>query len=131
MKAEKYDQAKDTYTQGVCFKQTHEKLNQSKYFRLVSNDIKRRLQGIGDDVADALRDYTRKVTSAYREELKRNADIQTENYRIILEDKTSAEENQEKIKNMESMLNTIQPKISEIEAMKGGIDKNVRDKSVY
>ena len=66
------------------------------------------------------------MTSAYRGELKRNSDIQTENYRIIREDKANAEKIQEKIKSMESMLNTIQPKISEIDALKGGIDKNVR-----
>ena len=126
VKAEKYNQAKETYTKGVCFKETHEKLNQSKYFHLVSNDIKRRLQEISDDVSDALREYTRKVTSAYRGELKRNSDIQTENYRIIREDKANAEKIQEKIKSMESMLHTIQPKISELDALKGGIDKNVR-----
>ena len=80
---------------------------------------------IKDDVIIALQDYVTDVTSAYRTELVRNAQIQEENYRKIREDKANAEKIQEKIENMESKLNTIQPMISEIDALKGGIDKNV------
>ena len=125
VKSERRVQAEYTYTTGVCFKETHTKLNQSKFFNLVSNDIQKRLYKIKDDVIIALQDYVTDVTSAYRTELVRNAQIQEENYRKIREDKANAEKIQEKIENMESKLNTIQPMISEIDALKGGIDKNV------
>ena len=125
VKSERRVQAEYTYTTGVCFKETHNKLNQSKFFNLVSNDIQKRLYKIKDDVIIALQDYVTDVTSAYRTELVRNAQIQEENYRKIREDKANAEKIQEKIENMESKLNTIQPMISEIDALKGGIDKNV------
>lgn len=125
VKSERRVQAEYTYTTGVCFKETHTKLNQSKFFNLVSSDIQKRLYKIKDDVIIALQDYVTDVTSAYRTELVRNAQIQEENYRKIREDKANAEKIQEKIENMESKLNTIQPMISEIDALKGGIDKNV------
>lgn len=125
VKKEMYERAFD-YTKGKCFKGPDKKFNQAKYFNLVSSYIKRKLEGISDDVSDALQEYVWKVTSTYRKELKRNADIQQENYRMIREDKANAEKIQEKIRNMESMLAAIQPKISEIDALKGGIDKNVR-----
>ena len=125
VKYERRVQAEYTYTTGVCFKETHTKLNQSKFFNLVSSDIQKKLNKIKDDVIIALQDYVTDVTSAYRTELVRNAQIQEENYRKIREDKANAEKIQEKIENMESKLNTIQPMISEIDALKGGIDKNV------
>lgn len=125
VKSERRVQAEYTYTTGVCFKETHTKLNQSKFFNLVSSDIQKKLNKIKDDVIIALQDYVTDVTSAYRTELVRNAQIQEENYRKIREDKANAEKIQEKIENMESKLNTIQPMISEIDALKGGIDKNV------
>ena len=125
VKSERRVQAEYTYTTGVCFKETHTKLNQSKFFNLVSSDIQKKLYKIKDDVIIALQDYVTDVTSAYRTELVRNAQIQEENYRKIREDKANAEKIQEKIENMESKLNTIQPMISEIDALKGGIDKNV------
>lgn len=126
VKTEKYEQVRKAYTEASCFKKPGKRLNQSRYFNLVSDDIKRRLTNISDDVADALDEYVRKVTSAYRIELVRNANIQQENLCKIREDKANAEKIQEKIKSMESMLNTIQPKISEVDALKGGIDKYVR-----
>ena len=48
-----------------------------------------------------------------------------ENYRKIREDKANAEQMQQKIEGMESELNKIMPMVSAIDALKGGIDKNV------
>ena len=125
VKSEKKAQAEETYTTGVCFKETHTKLNQSKFFNLVSGDIQKRLNKIKDDVIIALQDYVTDVTSAYRTELVRNSQIQKENYRKIREDKANAEQMQQKIEGMESELNKIMPMVSAIDALKGGIDKNV------
>lgn len=125
MKSERKSEAEDTYTTGICFKETHTKLNQSKFFNLVNNDIQKRLNKIKNDVIIALNDYVLDVTCAYRTELVHNAKIQENNYRKIREDKANAEEMQKKIEAMESKLNKIQPMISEIGALKGGIDKNV------
>ncbi|MDY3652873.1 dynamin family protein [Dysosmobacter sp.] len=125
VKSERRTEAEDTYTTGICFKETHTKLNQSKFFNLVNNDIQKRLNKIKNDVIIALNDYVLEVTCAYRTELVHNAQIQENNYRKIREDKANAEEMQKKIEAMESKLNKIQPMISEIGALKGGIDKNV------
>lgn len=125
VKSEKMSQAEDTYTEGICFKETHTKLNQSKFFNLVNNDILKRLEDIKVDVTIALQDYVTEVICAYCDELAGNARIQKNNYRKIREDKANAEEMQKKIESMESKLNKIRPMISEIGALKGGIDKNV------
>ena len=125
VKSEKRKEAEYTYTTGVCFKETHTKLDQSRYFKLISQDIQKRLNNIMDDIVIALQEYVTSVTSAYRTELVRNAQIQKDTYRKIREDKANAEEMQKKIAAMDSKLNTITPLISEISALKGGIDKNV------
>lgn len=125
VKSEKRKEAEYTYTTGVCFKETHTKLDQSRYFKLISQDIQKRLNNIMDDIVIALQEYVTSVTSAYRTELVRNAQIQKDTYRKIREDKANAEEMQKKIAAMDSKLNTINPLISEISALKGGIDKNV------
>lgn len=125
VKSEKRKEAEYTYTTGVCFKETHTKLDQSRYFELISQDIQKRLNNIMDDIVIALQEYVTSVTSAYRTELVRNAQIQEDTYRKIREDKANAEEMQKKIAAMDSKLNTITPLISEISALKGGIDKNV------
>ena len=125
VKSEKRQQAEIPVTTGVCFKKTHMKLDQSMYFDLISKDIQKRLNGIKNDMVKALHDYVSEVTSAYRTELVRNAQIQEENYRKIREDKANAEEIQKKIETMEFKLSKIQPMISEIGALKGGIEKNV------
>lgn len=125
VKSEKRKEAEVTYTTGICFETTHTKLDQSRYFKLVSQDIQKRLNNIMDDIVIALQDYVTSVTSAYRTELVRNAQIQEGTYRKIREDKANAEEMQKKIAAMDSKLNTITPLISEISALKGGIDKNV------
>lgn len=125
VKSEKRKEAEYTYTTGVCFKETHTKLDQSRYFKLISQDIQKRLNKIMDDIVIALQEYVTSVTSAYRTELVRNAQIQEDTYRKIREDKANAEEMQKKIAAMDSKLNTITPLISEISALKGGIDKNV------
>lgn len=125
VKSEKRKEAEYTYTTGVCFKETHTKLDQSRYFNLVSQDIQKRLNSIKDDIVIALQEYVTSVTSAYRTELVRNAQIQEDTYRKIREDKANAEEMQKKIAAMDSKLNTVAPMISEISALKGGIDKNV------
>lgn len=39
VKSEKRKEAEYTYTTGVCFKETHTKLDQSRYFKLISQDI--------------------------------------------------------------------------------------------
>lgn len=125
VKSEKRKEAEYTYTTGVCFKETHTKLDQSRYFNLVSQDIQKRLNGIKNDIVIALQEYVTSVTSAYRTELVRNAQIQKDTYRKIREDKANAEEMQKKIAAMDSKLNTVAPMICEISALKGGIDKNV------
>lgn len=109
VKSEKRKEAEYTYTTGVCFKETHTKLDQSRYFKLISQDIQKRLNNIMDDIVIALQEYVTSVTSAYRTELVRNAQIQEDTYRKIREDKANAEEMQKKIAAMDSKLNTITP----------------------
>ena len=75
VKSEKRKEAEYTYTTGVCFKETHTKLDQSRYFELISQDIQKRLNNIMDDIVIALQEYVTSVTSAYRTELVRNAQV--------------------------------------------------------
>ena len=124
IKAEQLDKAKETYTTGVCFKETRTKLNQSRFFKAVRDDIQKRLEKIGEDLIIALQEYVTKVTSAYRSELTRNAILQEERYKQIREDKANAEEIQKKIMDMETQVNWVQSSMSEISSLKGGIDKN-------
>ncbi len=125
VKSENMKQAEETYTTGICFKETHTRLNQSRYFNSVSGFILGKLTIIRKEVVQALSDYILKVTSAYRCELARNACILQSNYQRIREDKANAEEMQKKIEGMEKKLNLIQPIMANISALKGGIDKNV------
>lgn len=124
IKAEHLDQAKETYTTGICFKETRTKINQSRFFKYVRDDLQRRLEEIWEDLTTALRDYVTQVTSAYRSELTRNATLQEERYKQIREDIDNAEEIQKKIMDFETKLKQVQPMMSEISSLKGGIDKN-------
>lgn len=125
IKAERRSHAQETYTTGICFKETHTELNQPRFFKYVRDDIQKRLEIIKEDLIIALQEYVTQVTSAYRSELTRNATLQEERYRQIREDKANAEEMQKKIMDMEVKVNRIQPVMSEISSLKGGIDKNV------
>lgn len=123
VKSEKRLKAEETYTTGICFKETGTRLNQSRFFKLVSQDIQNRLNNIMDEITEALQEYITSVTSTYRTELVHNVRIQQETYCKIREDKANAEEMQKKIAAMEINLNIVIPMISEISALKGGIDK--------
>ncbi len=125
IKADHRSEAQETYTTGTCFKETHTKLNQSRFFGIVRDDIQKRLDKIRDDLVIALQEYVSQVVGAYRIELTRNASLQEERYRQIREDKANADEMQAKIQDMEAKLNKIKPMISNIICLKGGIDKNV------
>lgn len=125
IKAERRSQAEEEYKKGVCFKQTHTRLDQSKFFGLVRGDIERRIDKISDDLVIALHEHVTKVTGAYRTELVRNAGLQEERYRKIREDKATADEMQAKIADMEAKISRIKPVIDELRSLKGGIDKNV------
>ena len=126
IKAERSDQAKYDETTGVlCFKETKTKVDQSRFFRCVRDDIKNRLEVVVSELCIKLHERVTDVTSQYRNELARNATLQEEQYRQIREDKATADEMQKKIMDMETKVNLIQPIMSDISSLKGGIDRNV------
>lgn len=126
IKAERRDQAKYYETTGVlCFKETKTKVDQSRFFMYVRDDIKNRLVVVVSELCIKLHERVTDVTSQYRNELARNATLQEEQYRQIREDKATADEMQKKIMDMEIKVKLIQPIMSDISSLKGGIDRNV------
>jgi len=122
IKTERRKQAEE-YTKGNCFKKARSKLNQSRFFDLVKNDIDKRIDTIKDELVVALQEQATNVISAYRNELARNISLQVEEYKRIVEDKATAEEMQAKIKAMEAVVGAVIPMTDEIKKLKGGIDR--------
>lgn len=115
------------FTKGGCFKKasSYSEFSQSRFFHLVRDDIKVRLQEIKTDFIVLLSDFVTDVLKAYRDELVANADTVQKEYDKVLNDKAEAEELQEKIRDLESTIAKIAPLREETELIKRGVDKHV------
>lgn len=123
------DKAQETYsyTTGTTFKKTERgsRFSQTKYYGLVRDSIIKRIGNIKNQAVKDLRTFVKNTTTAYSEELTRNAKIKREEWNAIVQAKQTAEEIQATIKGMENLLTQLQPMSDYINGLKGGIDKHV------
>ena len=126
----KSDKAQETYsyTTGACFWKSTEhssRFSQKKYYGLVKDDITRRLKNIKERAILDLTIFVGNTTSAYSEELARNAKIKHEELDEIVKKQQTAEEIQAIIGGMAKLLDELQPMSEYIKGLKGGIDQHV------
>lgn len=113
--------------EGVTFKKTYNIpiFSQSKYFKLVRDNIKERINTIKNVAVTELKIYVNSTTRLYSDELARNANLKRDEYNEILERKETAEELQTKIENLKRYREKLIPIKTESEKIKGGVDRNV------
>lgn len=116
-----------SYTTGITFKRTEtaSRFSQKRYYGLVRDSIKKRIDSIKNQAVDDLRQFVTKTTTAYSEELARNAKIKRDELNAIIQAKQTAEEIQATISGLESLLNQLQPMSEHIKGLKGGIENYV------
>ena len=116
-----------SYTTGTTFKRTEtgSRFSQKKYYGLVRDSIKGRIDGIKNQAVTDLRTFVRNTTTAYSNELTRNAQIKRDEWNAIVQAKQTADEIQNTIKGLEGLLAQLQPMREQINGLKGGIDNHV------
>lgn len=116
-----------SYTTGTTFKkrETGSRFSQKKYYGLVRDSIKKRIDNIKNQAVKDLRQFVTKTTTAYSDELTRNAQIKRDELNAIVQAKQTAEEIQATIKSLENLLSQLKPMSERIKGLKGGIEKNV------
>lgn len=123
----KSDKAQEsyTYTTGTTFKKTHSgsRFSQSRYYEAVRDNIKKRIDSIKNQAVGDLREFVTRTTTAYSEELARNAKIKRDELNTIVQAKQTAEEIQSTIGGLESLLGQLEPMREQIKGLKGGIEK--------
>lgn len=115
------------YETGGCFKKskTGTRFSQSKYFDLVKKDIEGRIEKLKNQMIRELKCFVAATTTAYSEELSRNARVKREELNAISEKKQSAEEIQAEIAENEELVAKIASLKDYIASVKGGIEKHV------
>lgn len=125
----KSDKAQEayTYTTGKTFKETHRgsRFSQKKYYGLVRDSIKKRIDSIRNQAVEDLRRFVTKTTTAYSEELARNAKIKRDELNTIVQAKQTAEEIQDTIKCLKDLLDQLRPISDHIRGLKGGLENHV------
>ena len=116
-----------SYTTGTTFKRTEtgSRFSQKKYYGLVRDSIKKRIDAIKNQAVKDLRTFVKNTTTAYSEELSRNAKIKRDELNAIVQAKQTAEEIQNTIKGLEGLLTQLQPMSEYVKGLKGGIEKHV------
>lgn len=116
-----------SYTTGTTFKRTEtgSRFSQKKYYGLVRDSIKKRIDGIKNQAVKDLRTFVKNTTTAYSEELSRNAKIKRDELNAIVQAKQTAEEIQTTINGLEGLLTQLQPMSEYVKGLKGGIEKHV------
>ena len=109
---------------GKTFKKTEYVpiFSQKKYYKLFSDSITERLEGIKNQAVRELRSFVSHTVTAYTKELARNADLKREELSKIKNDKKTADELQELIESLKADLSLIEPAQKRVEELKGGID---------
>lgn len=116
-----------SYTTGTTFKRTEtgSRFSQKKYYGLVRDSIKKRIDGIKNQAVKDLRTFVKNTTTAYSEELSRNAKIKRDELNAIVQAKQTAEEIQTTINGLEGLLTRLQPMSEYVKGLRGGIEKHV------
>ena len=116
-----------TYTTGTTFTKTHtaSEFSQVKYYGLVRDSIKERIETIKQQAIRDLRSFVSHSAVAYTKELKKNADAKRTELTKIKNDKRTADEIAAIIESLNFVLKSIEPKVTDVKELKGGIDGNV------
>lgn len=127
MKSSDKAQEKYTYTTGKTFEKTHEatRFSQKNYFGLVRDKILKKLKEIKGQASSDLKEFVKLTTTAYSEELTRNAKLKRDELNHIMQAKQTAEEIQATINDLENLFDSIKPMSEHIKSLKGGIEKHV------
>ena len=109
---------------GITFTRTEYRssFSQKKYYRLFSDSITERLEGIKNQAIRELRSFVSHTVTAYTKELARNADMKRVELEKIKNDKKTADELQKLIDGLKKELSTLEPAQHKVEELKGGID---------
>lgn len=109
---------------GITFKKTEyvSQFSQKKYYKLFSDSITERLEGIKNQAVRELRSFVSHTVTAYTKELARNADLKRDELSKIKNDKKTADELQRVINGLKAELDAIVPAQKRVEELKGGID---------
>ena len=120
-KAQKID-----YEKGPCFsKKKVTKLSQSLHFNLVKNYIEGTIEQLKNQIIDELRHFLGVTTTAYSEELSRNAKVKRAELNAISQEKQTAEEIQAKIAELEGLAKELTSLKNYTASIKGGVEKHV------
>lgn len=117
-----------TYESGSSFWKTTEtgsRFSQAKYFDLVKADIERRIESLKNQMIRELKTFVNATTTAYSEELSRNAKVKREELNTITQEKQTAEEIQAKIAELEGLIAKLKPLKDHILSLNGGVEKHV------
>ena len=116
------------YTTGGSFNkrtESYTEVNQSKYYGAFKKSIVSRIKKIRNDAVSDLHDFVVAVTAKYSGELTRNLKIKQEDYQKLLDEKKSVEEQLAEIARLEAVFESISGQLSDVDTLKGGVDKNV------
>jgi hypothetical protein len=113
------------YRTGRCFRKVRQ-FSKVKYFRLVRNDIRGRMDNIKNQAVTDLKKFVQDTTSMYSDELTKNTRIKEKEYNDIQKEQENAEDIQKKIGNLKDLRDQLTPVGDRVQALKGGIEGNVR-----
>ena len=116
-----------TYTTGKTFKETHResRFSQKKYYGLVRDSINNRIDSIKNQAVTDLKRFVTETTTAYSRELTDNAKNKREELNAIVQAKQTAEEIQNTITKLESLLTQLQPMSERVKGLKVGVENHV------
>jgi hypothetical protein len=117
-----------TYTTGRTFEKTHTgtRFSKDKYFKAVRDNIQGRIDSIKKQAVADLKSFVSGITTVYSSELNKNAQIKRAEYDAIVQEQNTEEEIQEKIGNLKDLRDQLTPVGDRVQALKGGIEGNVR-----
>lgn len=116
------------YTTGSSFNkrtESYTEVNQSSYYNAFKKNIVSRIKKIRDDAVSDLHDFVLGVTTKYSGELTRNLKIKQADYQKLLDEKKSVDEQLAVIEQLETVFGNITSQLTDVDTLKGGVDKNV------
>lgn len=129
IKEDMKSEAEETYTyktgKSHKKKRTGIKFLREKYFILVKNSIKKRMESIKQQVINDLCSFAGHTVAAYKNELAKNENVKRNELNRIKNDKKSADEIREKIVFCETLINKAGMQEVKVKKLKAGIDSYI------
>lgn len=117
-----------SYTTGTCLKKTHtySEYSRKKHYRIVLDDILKRLDDIKNDLVTHLVDFVNNVRKRYLRELANNADLKKQELDKIQVAKLRSEESLALADELNSVMIRLVKAQEKVDGIKGGIDNYVQ-----